>query len=222
VFFAVLLTNCFGYKRMTRKIQDLQELLENIDLQDPYYFSYDSEEIKAEIVEEGLRKNKLVWEIFEYFPPAASVFVINEKTRSVALDIKQVYEAFPVGETAIKYVWKIFYKDSNEALRYINLLVHDELAWEIFVYNPISSIMLLEEGIRAKAIELKNLCDANLHLGAAGTKQAWQIFQYKFRAAVKYVKTFDSRNNIYGTSEKLEEAICQINRANKKIGFSKS
>lgn len=207
---------------MTRKIQDLQELLENIDLQDPYFFSYDSEKIKAEIISEGLRKNKLVWEIFDYFPPAASVFAINEKTRSVALDIKQVYEAFPVGETAIKYVWKIFYKDSNEALRYINLLVHDALVWEIFVYNPISSIMLLEEGIRAKAIKLKNLCDANLHLGAAGTKQAWQIFQYKFHAAVKYVQTFDNRNSIYGTSEKLEEAICQINRANKKIGFSKS
>ena len=67
-FFAVLLTNCFGYKRMTRKIQDLQELLENINLQDPYYFSYDSEKIKTEIISEGLRKNKLVWEIFQYFP----------------------------------------------------------------------------------------------------------------------------------------------------------
>ena len=200
---------------MTRKIQDLQELLENIDLQDPYFFSYDSEKIKAEIISEGLRKNKLVWEIFEYFPPAASVFAINEKTRSVALDIKQVYEAFPVGETAIKYVWKIFYKDSNEALRYINLLVHDALVWEIFAYNPISSIMLLEEGIRAKAIELKNLCDTNLNLGEAGTKQAWQLFQHDFDTAVRYIKTFDSRNNIYGTSEQLEKAVYEISWASK-------
>jgi hypothetical protein len=203
---------------MTRGIQ---KLLEAINLQDPYYFSYDSEEIKTEIIKEGLRKNKLVWEIFNYFPPAASVFAINEKTRSVALDIKQVYEAFPVGETAIKYVWKIFYQDSNKALKYINLLINDELAWEIFVYNPISSIMLLEEGIRAKAIELKNLCDTNLNLGEAGTKQAWQLFQHDFDTAVRYIKTFDSRNNIYGTSEQLEKAIYEISWASKIQGRPK-
>lgn len=204
---------------MTRGIQ---KLLEAINLQDPYYFSYDSEEIKTEILKEGLRKNKLVWEIFEYFPPAASVFAANEKTRSVALDIKNIYDSFPIGETAIKYVWTIFYQDSSKALKYIDLLINDGLAWEIFVYNPISSIMLLEEGVREKAIKLKDLCDANANLGETGTKQAWQLFQHDFDTAVRYVKTFDGRNNIYGTSEQLEKAIYEINWASKVQGRSKT
>lgn len=204
---------------MTRGIQ---KLLEAINLQDPYYFSYDSEEIKTEILKEGLRKNKLVWEIFEYFPPAASVFAANEKTRSVALDIKNIYDSFPIGETAIKYVWTIFYQDSSKALKYIDLLINDGLAWEIFVYNPISSIMLLEEGVREKAIKLKDLCDANANLGETGTKQVWQLFQHDFDTAVRYIKTFDGRNNMYGTSEQLEKAIYEINWASKVQGRSKT